>query len=446
MTAQAPLPLLPEGAVPIGDAAGLLVGEAGGAVFVWGALWWSWQDGDEAGRRIAAVQLATGKIATRIEIAAAFDTTPATLWRWCRDYDRDGIAGLVPAKPGPKGAWKLTDEIIGQIVALDAQGLTQAKVAERAGVSSFSVRQVLAERARPAATETAGADEVNGLPVVPAPTPRTGERQAARYGQLGEAVPVFTQGRQLPLAGLLLCLPALEATGLLEVAGQVYGKLKSGFYGLKPMLLTLVFLALLREPRAEGATRIVPGDLGRILAFDRAPEVSTIRRKLGELSAQGKAGQLMAGLARHHLATHPDAVGFLYIDGHVRAYHGTRRLPKAHVARMRIAMPPPWRPGSAIPPEIPFTRSSPHPRHRPQQRCGGCCPTSPRWSMAVAPPSCSTGAAGHRGCSPTCSTRASTCSPTAKATTGPSPLRRSPNTAGSMNVASNTSGNCPTAT
>jgi hypothetical protein len=47
----------------------------------------------------------------------------------------------------------------------------------------------------------------------------------------------------------------------------------------------------------------------------------------------------MAALARRHVDTHPDAVGFVYIDGHVRAYHGTRKLPKAHVARMRISMP-----------------------------------------------------------------------------------------------------------
>jgi len=29
-----------------------------------------------------------------------------------------------------------------------------------------------------------------------------------------------------------------------------------------------------------------------------------------------------------------DALGFLYVDGHVRVYHGKHRLPKAHVARM----------------------------------------------------------------------------------------------------------------
>ena len=344
MTAQLPLPLRPDRAIPIGEAACLVLDEQGGAVWVWGTLWWSWQAGDEAGRRLAVVQLALAKIAKRVQIAAAFEVTPETVWRWCRDYQRDGIGGLAPAKPGPKGAWKLTDDIVERIVALDQEGFTQAKIAETVGVSSFSVRQVLRARV-PATTEPAAtpSDEADGtereLPVVPAPAPRTGERQAARFGQLEEAPPVFTEGRQLPLAGLLLALPTLETTGLLEVAGTIYGKLANGFYGLRSVLLTLVLLALLREPRAEGATRVVPADLGRILALDRAPEVSTIRRRLGELAERGQAGELMAALARRHVAAHPEAVGFCYIDGHVRAYHGTRRLPKAHVARMRISMP-----------------------------------------------------------------------------------------------------------
>jgi len=32
-------------------------------------------------------------------------------------------------------------------------------------------------------------------------------------------------------------------------------------------------------------------------------------------------------------------MGFLYVDGHVRVYHGRHRLPKTHVARMRLSMP-----------------------------------------------------------------------------------------------------------
>jgi hypothetical protein len=239
------------------------------------------------------------------------------------------------------------------------------------------------------------------LPVVPAPAPRTAERQAARFGQLDEAKPVFTQGAQLPLAGLLLALPTLETTGLLEVAEQTYGKLTNGFYGLKSLLLTLVLLALLREPRAEGATRVVPADLGRILALDRAPEVSTIRRRLAELAEAGQAGELMAALARRHVDTHPDAVGFVYIDGHVRAYHGTRKLPKAHVARMRISMPATLETWVSDQHGDPIFAVMAPPSASTAAEVRRLLPELRELSVSVVPRWCSTGAAGPRTCSPT---------------------------------------------
>jgi len=138
---------------------------------------------------------------------------------------------------------------------------------------------------------------------------------------------------------LLLILPGLAQVGLLEAATEVFGQLRNGFYGLRSLLLTLCFLALLREPRAEGVTRIAPADLGRILGLDRAPEVKTIRRRLGELAERGLGEELVKSLARKHAEADPQALGFLYLDGHVRGYFGTRRLPKAHLARMRISGP-----------------------------------------------------------------------------------------------------------
>ncbi len=121
--------------------------------------------------------------------------------------------------------------------------------------------------------------------------------RAARFGLLGQAPVVITQGAHLPQVGLLLALPALEATGLLEVAEQTYGPMRNGFYGLRVTLLMGVFMALLREPRAEGATRLRPVDLGRLLGLDRAPEVKTLRRKLTEL-AEHRRGAAAAGRAR----------------------------------------------------------------------------------------------------------------------------------------------------
>src|SRR5665647_1209990 len=135
--------------------------------------------------------------------------------------------------------------------------------------------------------------------------------------------------------------PAVEVASAfgVSVATATFGSMSKGFYGLRATLLTGVFLALLREPRAEGATRIAPADLGRVLGLDRAPEVKTLRRKLAELAAAGQGAALQAALAAHHAATRPGAVGFLYLDGHVRVYTGTRQLPKTHIARMRIAGP-----------------------------------------------------------------------------------------------------------
>jgi hypothetical protein len=80
-------------------------------------------------------------------------------------------------------------------------------------------------------------------------------------------------------------------------------------------------------------------DLGRLLGLDRAPEVKTLRRKLSRLARSGGATLFGHLLAERRVATLGAALGFLYVDGHVRVYHGQRDIPKAHVARMRIALP-----------------------------------------------------------------------------------------------------------
>jgi prepilin-type processing-associated H-X9-DG protein len=57
------------------------------------------------------------------------------------------------------------------------------------------------------------------------------------------------------------------------------------------------------------------------------------------LAASQKAIQLGEELARRRAEHRGRLLGFLYIDGHVRVYHGKRSIPKAHVARMRLSMP-----------------------------------------------------------------------------------------------------------
>jgi len=347
---QPVLALLPARARSVGPSAGLLEGPDGGVVFVFGLATFSYASADQAGRRLAAVQLVTTKIASVAEVASAFGVNEATLWRWKRAFGAGGVVGLVAERPGPRRPSKLTKSLAARIVKLAATGLTLQQIAAAAGVSTATVRVALGRvipRDQVRVEPDVAVDEPKDcesavdadLVVLAPPVPRTADRVAARFGDLIEASVVITEGAQLPLAGLLLALPALEMTGLLPVAAEAFPPMRKGFYGLRAVLLMGVFLALLREPRAEAATRIRPTDLGRMLGLDRAPEVKSLRRKLGELAGYGKGAALQAALGRHHATARPDAVGFLYLDGHVRVYTGTRELPKTHIARMRIAGP-----------------------------------------------------------------------------------------------------------
>ena len=281
MLTQVPLPLLPHDAAEIAPGVGVVSGPDGsGVVWVHGLATFAWDAGDEAARRLAAVQLVQLNAATQVQVAQAFGVIPVSVWRWAKALAGGGVAGLVPAARGPQRASKLTPKVIAQIRELDRQGAGKAAIAAATGVSESSVRNVL----RPACpagdgipagqdpagtsgstdtgsagTEPAGMDagvaEPEVLPVLPDPVPRDGERALARFGLLGEgAAPAFTPGARYPLAGLLLALPPLAQSGLLDCARQVYGRLRNGFYGLEVMLIVLVFMALLREARAEGAT------------------------------------------------------------------------------------------------------------------------------------------------------------------------------------------------
>lgn len=159
------------------------------------------------------------------------------------------------------------------------------------------------------------------------------DRLLAYLGFLEGAAPLFGSAAAVPRAGVRLAIPALLRTGVFERAREVYGSLGPAFYGLRTSLLTMLLMALLRIKRPEALKEHSPSALGRVLRLDRAPEVKTLRRKLARLAAAGRA------LAQRRIAQRGKALGFLYIDGHVRVYHGHHALPKAFTPQRRLAVP-----------------------------------------------------------------------------------------------------------
>ena len=164
------------------------------------------------------------------------------------------------------------------------------------------------------------------------------ERMAASVGLLAEVEPRFERAVDLPHGGVLLALPALLVSGLLSRANK-YFSLPAGFYGLKTIFLLLAFLSLARIKSIEALRYHAPGEWGKLLGVDRAPEVRTIRGKLKHLADQEHAFSWSAELCQEWMAEAPEDAAVLYIDGHVRVYHGTTKtLPKHYVARQRLCL------------------------------------------------------------------------------------------------------------
>ena len=84
MLVQVPLPWLPGDAEEIAPGVGVVASDGGGVVWVHGLATFAWDAGDEAARRLAAVQLVRLRAAAQRQVAAAFETDPVTVWRWDR--------------------------------------------------------------------------------------------------------------------------------------------------------------------------------------------------------------------------------------------------------------------------------------------------------------------------------------------------------------------------
>lgn len=346
--------------------------------------------GDRVHARLAAALIAESRAARVNAVQKAFALDDATLWRARQRLRAGGVAALIPAKRGPRGPWKVGPAVERRIVALRRQGTSAQGIAARLGVSRFSVRRVL-ERAGegpesspveslPLGLEAAagpaeflgapcGASAVEtGTPEAPSSPGETREPEArgplapadasrivsrprpqtpelawleATLGLTrdGEAAVVFESRSAVPWAGVLLAMPTLAATGLLETARATYGRLHQAIYGLRATLLVLGACALIRRPRPEALKGTDPRALGDVLGLLRTPEVKTLRRKLRELAQSAKAHVWLRALAERWLREREDILGVLYVDGHVRVYHGQRKLPKAHVARKNLCVP-----------------------------------------------------------------------------------------------------------
>ncbi len=165
-------------------------------------------------------------------------------------------------------------------------------------------------------------------------------RVAASVGLSEEkgAIPQFVAALDVVCGGVLLALPALLAVGLLRHAERHFA-LPRGYYSLFSIFLLLAFMALSRVKSLEGLRYQPPGEWGKLLGLDRAPEVRTLREKVKHLAETGQPLPWSAALCQDWMDAAPEQAQVCYIDGHVRVYHGDQTaLPRHYVSRQRLCL------------------------------------------------------------------------------------------------------------
>lgn len=165
------------------------------------------------------------------------------------------------------------------------------------------------------------------------------DRVAAAVGMLDAAPLEFESVDDVPMGGVLCALPALMEIGLLRHTRETFS-LPNGFYPVESFFLVLAFLALARIRSLESLRYQAPGEWGKLIGLDRIPEVKTMREKIGLLCNEpGRAQRWSAALAKQWMAAAPETAGTLYVDGHVRVYHGAlTKLPRHYVTRQRLCL------------------------------------------------------------------------------------------------------------
>jgi hypothetical protein len=166
---------------------------------------------------------------------------------------------------------------------------------------------------------------------------RVEERLLCSFGFVKAAVVRFESSQSLPFGGVMLLLPFLLECGLLSYRNH-YQARSSGYYNFDNLFVIIAFLYLCRIKSFEQIKHYSPGEFGKLVGYDRIPEVKKLRGMVGEITSQKHTDEWAAALCANWIEEeHPQ---LYYIDGHVQVYHGyLANLGKKHVSRQRLCLP-----------------------------------------------------------------------------------------------------------
>jgi hypothetical protein len=164
----------------------------------------------------------------------------------------------------------------------------------------------------------------------------------ASLGIMGSGKIEHEPHQSLEWGGLLFLLPALLSQGLLK-SKDIYQYTKRYYYSLETIVLTLALMSLARIKNPEQLKNCKSGEIGRLLGIDRIPETKCLREKIHILASEDKSWEWNKVLMNTWIDQDTEADSenemILYIDGHVRIYHGYKaNLPVKFISRQKLCL------------------------------------------------------------------------------------------------------------
>jgi transposase len=352
------LPLIADGATRISDLISV-VRENGRWIYFCGTQpVFQHAEGDRRSFRMFTAQLICQGACRQVDIVRSFGVSKNSVIRSVNRYRAGGVEAFY-APRAPRGASVMTPEVAARAQQLLGSGWSPTEVAQELGLKVDTLRKAIQKgrlirpgSPRPGepapeknpvlqplpATDKSARAALDAAAEMGTACTRPDQRVLAAFGLLDGAPTRFETCRDVSFGGVLCALPALAENGLFRHLHDCLAKLR-GYYSTLHVIILLAYMALCRIKAVEQLQYQPPGELGKLLGLDRVPEVRCLRRKLAALSIDDSPERWAGLLSRDWLEATPELAGVLYVDGHVRLYHGSKTaLPKRYVSRQRLCL------------------------------------------------------------------------------------------------------------
>ena len=348
---QTLLPLVPDGATPVNDLISVVNQNDQWTWFYGARPVFGHPQRDRDSFRMFSAQLVCQGACKQVEIVKALGVSAISVKRSVKQYREEGVQSFYRPRL-TRGGSVMTPHVIGQAQDLLNQGNSRGDTARQLGVKYDTLRKAINQgrltepprekndRPNDASDKSQrGQEDVAAADGLGMACTRLVERVGAAFGLLPGGAPTqFQSCRDVSFGGVLCAMPGLAQNGLFRHLDACFASL-TGYYTTVQIISLLASMALCRIKTVEQLQYHPPGELGKLLGLDRVPEVRCLRNKLAALSENQAPEKWAAQLSRDWLEADPDLAGALYVDGHVRLYHGSAtKLPRRYVSRQRLCL------------------------------------------------------------------------------------------------------------